>query len=128
MKYTEVKYKALDYSGQWVFGSFIHSKRMTGMGCEFRIHNIETSLESDIYSETLCRWTGLYDVNKVEIYDNDIVEDEAGTTGVVKWYNDGESACFVVKWNDGDICIMFNDAAHPNLKVTGNIKNKKGEK
>lgn len=117
MNYKDVKYKALDFYCKWVFGNFIHSERMAGLKVEFMINDCV------IRPETLCRWTGFYDINKVGIYDNDTVIDEFGTIGVVKWLNDGQSACFVVEWNDGDICGCFNDAAHLNLKVIGNLFN-----
>lgn len=38
----------------------------------------------------------------------DLVKDEDGNKGIV-----------VIKWNDGDLCALENDAAHPNPKVTG---------
>jgi len=41
----------------------------------------------------------------------DIVVDEDGNTGIV-----------IIKWNDGDLCAIENDAAHPNPKITGHWK------
>lgn len=37
----------------------------------------------------------------------DLVEDEDGNSGIV-----------VIKWDDGDLCALENDAAHPNPRVT----------
>ena len=38
----------------------------------------------------------------------DLLKDEDGNSGIV-----------VIKWNDGDICELENDAAHPNPKIVG---------
>ena len=38
----------------------------------------------------------------------DLVKDEDGNEGIV-----------CIRWNDGDICMIENDAAHPNPKLTG---------
>jgi len=45
----------------------------------------------------------------------DIVQDADGNTGIV-----------VIKWNDGDTCVLENDAAHPLPTIITNIiKNQK---
>lgn len=46
----------------------------------------------------------------------DMVEDEDGNQGVV-----------VISWNDGDICFLENDAAHPNPQVIVDVNNSGGE-
>ena len=38
----------------------------------------------------------------------DLVRDEDGNLGIV-----------VIKYNDGDMCALENDAAHPNPTITG---------
>lgn len=38
----------------------------------------------------------------------DLVADEDGNSGMV-----------VIKWDDGDICAIENDAAHPNPIIVG---------
>jgi hypothetical protein len=37
----------------------------------------------------------------------DIIQDEDGNTGIV-----------CIKWNDGDLCTIENDAAHPHPALT----------
>lgn len=38
----------------------------------------------------------------------DLVADEDGNSGIV-----------VIKWDDGDLCSLENDAAHPNPTIVG---------
>jgi len=41
----------------------------------------------------------------------DLVADEDGNSGIV-----------VIKWDDGDLCSLENDAAHPNPEIVGHWK------
>ena len=45
----------------------------------------------------------------------DLVQDEDGNEGIV-----------VIKWNDGDLCALENDAAHPNPVKVGHWAFKEG--
>lgn len=45
----EIKFRAKSISNsEWVYGNYIHSKRFEGWSNEFRIHNADTGLESDV--------------------------------------------------------------------------------
>jgi len=46
----------------------------------------------------------------------DLVADEDGNRGTV-----------VIRWNDGDLCWLENDAAHPNPKIVGHTEWPKGK-
>lgn len=131
MNIDGIKYKAIAiHSGEWVFGSFVYSKRfdIKKYPCAYRIHNIETSLETDVVPETVCRCTGQEDIKGVEIYDNDKVKDSDGHIGIVTWENTSQFVGFAIYWDDGDICVIFNDAAHPFIEVIGNILDDKFQK
>jgi hypothetical protein len=36
--------------------------------------------------------------------------------------SDGNSGIVVIRWDDGDICELENDAAHPDPIIVGNVK------
>lgn len=63
-------------SGQWVYGNLIHSKRFEGCSNEWRIHNQDTGLESDILPETVGQFTGLMGRNDRHVFEGDIFFEE----------------------------------------------------
>lgn len=65
--------------------------------------------------------TGCIDKNSKEIFQGDILKSEFNTKGIVIWSNENGYSGFVVRWNDGDVCHIFNDAAHPQIEIIGNI-------
>ena len=113
----DIKFRAKSMSGDWVYGNFIHSKRFNGCSNEFRIHNQETGLESDICIHTLCQLVTVK--NGIEFYEHDILEDFLS----IRWNE--EDASFEFYWTysgescNGDINWYENESILKN--VIGNI-------
>lgn len=59
-------------SNEWVYGNFIHSKRFKGCSNEYRIHEQDTGIESDIDKETVGIFSTILDKNKTKMFHGDI--------------------------------------------------------
>lgn len=85
----EIKFRAKStHSNDWVYGNFIHSKRFNGCSNEFRIHEQETGIESDVLFETLGQFIGIKDKNARDIYDGDIFTVDGRYPKIIKFIED----------------------------------------
>lgn len=88
--------------GRWVYGSYVES-HSSWKGCKPHKSWIVPSPMTNggwfsirgaypVKEETVCQYTGLQDVNNIDIYEGDIVTDfinEGKPFGVIEWHNDG---------------------------------------
>jgi len=109
-----IKFRAKAVSkNDWVYGNFIHSKRFEGCSNEFRIHEQETGIESDVLEETLGQFTGLHDKNDKEIYEGDIVRLAEGVHPIRFM-----RGCFGFRVKSGQ---RYDVGTFCNVEVLGNI-------
>lgn len=124
MKIENIKFKAkrLD-NGEWVEGNLRTSKSGNAM-----IIPIENSGTFPVVPSTVCQYTGLKDMNGVEVYENDIVK-------IVDW----EETICNVGYKDYGFCLCgkcFRDGIMPlyiavdcyDIYVIGNKFDKEGGK
>jgi uncharacterized phage protein (TIGR01671 family) len=69
----------------------------------------------------LVQFACILDKNGKDIYEFDLLSDEDGHTGIVQWCELQGVAGFEIEWDDGDHCLIFDDAAHCDIEVIGNI-------
>ena len=100
-------------SNEWVYGNFIHSKRFKGCSNEYRIHEQDTGIESDIDEGTICQYSGMKDCKGIKIFEDDIIRD--GCRLLVVKFNNG-SFNFWTKYN-----TMVIQADTTLFEVIGNI-------
>jgi len=96
MENREILFRAIAIHGnEWVYGNYIHSKRMSGRSCEYRMADKDTGLESDIIPETLGQFTGLLDKNGAKIFEGHIVQLESDRIDIGGFYHDEDQPGFM---------------------------------
>lgn len=98
-------------TGEWVYGDLNHGKGISTTGLYDRI----TIAGYQVDGETVGQFTGLYDCEKEEIYENDILSIAGMYYQII--FQDG---CFGFK-NDWSLFTPFSTSFLTKRKVMGNV-------
>ena len=114
MKIEDIKFKAKRLDGKgWVCGYFYEEN-----GNTYIIENrqeesmLNRNITYEVDPSTVCQFTGLIDMNRVEVYENDIVK-------AVDW----EETICTVEYKDYGFCLCsksFRDGVEPLFVAVGN--------
>lgn len=116
----EIKFrgKRID-NGEWVYGDLLQPTEICDI---YEIANCESidGMRYEVIPETIGQFTGLYDKNGKEIWENDIVEitrEGIYEKGIIIFKN----GCFFIKSKENLLALYNCELNNYKVKVIGNI-------
>ncbi len=125
MAVREIKFRGLKtfqiFSGEtkkvWIYGFYLKRGTYGDPGPQAHIFVYENGYEGyRVDSETIGQFTGLFDCDGKEIYEDDIITFDDGKVGLVEFYQ----GCFVVRYGKDNSVQTLYDIKDWNLKILGN--------
>ena len=125
MAEREIKYRGLKtfqiFGGEtkkvWIYGFYLKRGTYGDPGPQAHIFVYENGYEGyRVESETIGQFTGLFDIDGKEIYEDDILALQDGQIGIVEFHN----GCFIVRHNQNGVSLYLYDIRDRQLKILGN--------
>ncbi len=125
MAEREIKYRGLKtfqiFGGEtkkvWIYGFYLKRGTYGDPGPQAHIFVYENGYEGyRVESETIGQFTGLFDKDGTEIYEDDIIAFKDGQIGLVEFYH----GCFVVRYGKTDVPQSLYDLSSWQIKILGN--------
>ena len=121
----EIKFRAIEMGGRWVYGDLIHKRTSVG-DAMIRCKN---GIESDVDTTSIGQFTGLYDKDGEELYEGDIIRSFDSEGNSILHHIEYRGASFVAILKDSFPLygnIMTQDWLKEFKKtIIGNIHNDK---
>ncbi|MDR1340655.1 MAG: YopX family protein [Prevotellaceae bacterium] len=105
-------------NGEWAYGFYNEDGNGNPVIKDTKYHVNDGYIDLipvHVIPETVGQFTGLYDSNRKEIYEGDIIKTVQGFTAVVEWVKDGRFLGFT-----RDRKILYIDR-EPAVEVIGNV-------
>ena len=74
------------YTGGWIYGYYTECLSCNRIDDVIISPQSGTTFKIDVDLKTVCQCTGETDMNKTDIYENDMVQDKAGNKYHIIWY------------------------------------------
>lgn len=90
-------FKAVTLNKKWIEGHVYQYNMRTFICNENHFDNATTQQNEEVFEESICMYTGLYDMNKKPIFEGDYISCfNDNIDGVIVWCE--ETAMFRIKW------------------------------
>ena len=125
MAEREIKYRGLkkfqifggDTKKVWIYGFYLKRGTYGDPGPQAHIFVYENGYEGyRVEAETIGQFTGIFDKDNREIYEDDIIKFSDGRVGVVEF----ERGCFWVRYGSGQLVQLLYELKKYQLEVIGN--------